>query len=810
MSLVNSTDVLQAIVPFRQAGFALHWLRARSKAPVSEGGWSEAPVASIHDLRATYQPGYNIGVRLGEPSKIAGDYYLYVLDLDIRIADLADEAWEAFARLFPDISPLELPCVVSGSGGESRHLYFLSDKPLYGSKLAVSEGKHRRYDKRVGRDVWSYDWEIELFGTGKQVAMPPSIHPETSKSYYWLREFDFDALLLGMGPVIPAAVIEVLGVAETSTYEFETREPLTFEPGQMERDLSLLPDGRLDDYHDWITLGQALHHQFGGSDAGFNIWVEQSKRSSKFDNDLKTMLRKWRGFGKNRRKPVTMATIRTWAQEGRTAALKEAFDEEDEYDDRNATPFTKVGDSPFETLFPNNVQAEAVDPIDAAMSTAATAAANAGKVIDPITELLNRKHAIAMVRGKAIAITEHKDGSVDFGTVTDLHTFYANKQVPAGEKKTEPASQRWLRDPNRRTYPQGVAFAPGASPAGKLNLWRGWAVDPKATASCEQFLEHVRHVVCRGNDDHYQYIIGWMAHMIQRPQDKPGVALVLKGVKGAGKDTVAEYLARVVGQRHAPTVAESTHIVGKFNARLEAALLLHVQEGSWAGDRKAEGVLKYLVTSDRVEIERKGIDSINLPSVLRIFISANADWVVPASPDERRWAVFNVSNSRKNDHSYFDALRGEMDSDGPAALLHYLQNYDLSVFNVRYAPETDGLRDQKIASLRNIDRWWYDVLNRGALSGGMDSGSSWAESHIIIGRDHLRNQYVEWMKGQRFDGETLIDIHFGRRLRAMMPDIKDKRTRDGHARERQYIVPILPSCRTAFDQWLGAPVEWEG
>ena len=111
---------------------------------------------------------------------------------------------------------------------------------------------------------------------------------------------------------------------------------------------------------------------------------------------------------------------------------------------------------------------------------------------------------------------------------------------------------------------------------------------------------------------------------------------MLRGENGTGKDTVAEYVAAMIGRRHAPTVSHENHIVGNFNRRLESALLLHVQEGSWAGDRKAEGVLKYLVTSDRIEIERKGIDSISLPSFLRLFISSNADWTVPASADERR------------------------------------------------------------------------------------------------------------------------------------------------------------------------------
>ncbi|MBH0113216.1 PriCT-2 domain-containing protein [Novosphingobium sp. YJ-S2-02] len=329
--------VKAAVAHLRPAGFALHWLRARDKAPVLKE-WSEKPVLSVDALLASHQPRYNLGVRLGKPSQLGCGGYLHVLDLDIRLPDLAEEAWDAFETLFPDVDPDDFPMVQSGSGGESRHLYFVSPRPFYSRKLAVSEGKHKRFDKRQGRDVWSYDWEIELFGTGKQVVVPPSIHPISREPYVWLNEPDFDSF--EPIPSIPGAIIDALKIAETSTYEFETREPLSFKSGQMERELDALPIDRLDDYHDWVTLGQALHHQFGGSERGFELWLEHSRRSDKFDGDMRAMKRKWRGFGKNRRKPVTMATIRAWFQEARLEQYVSDFEDLDDFQEGDKAPET--------------------------------------------------------------------------------------------------------------------------------------------------------------------------------------------------------------------------------------------------------------------------------------------------------------------------------------------------------------------------------------------------------------------------------------------------------------------------------------
>jgi len=421
---------------------------------------------------------------------------------------------------------------------------------------------------------------------------------------------------------------------------------------------------------------------------------------------------------------------------------------------------------------------------------------------------LNRRHAIVAIRGRTLVATEGKDGGTDFGPVQDLHNYYANDRVAVSDKRTEEVSRRWMHHPNRRTYPNGVVFAPGGAPAGTLNLFRGWAVEPNSDASCSLFLKHVQEVVCKGNADHANYVLGWMAHIVQRPDEKPGVALVLRGPKGAGKDKIAEYLARMIGHRHAPTVANSDHIVGKFNQRMESALLLHVQEGSWAGDRKAEEVLKYLVTSPFVEIERKGVDSINLPSVLRMFISANAEWVVPASRDERRWAVFDVSDARRGDDAHFAALRAEMDGDGPAALLDFLQTYDLTAFNVRHAPETDGLLNQKLASLRGIHKWWFESLSSGEVGSNFLT-KPWEDGWQFVDCDELRGGYISYMRNRRFDGDPLDAATFGKQLREMLPSIAHKRRGGRVRRAYAYNLPPLPLARRAFEKWIGSPVDWD-
>jgi len=362
LSVVRHPSFLSQATAFREAGFAIHWLQEKSKAPAAGLGWPELPVASVGQLTSTYRDGLNVGLRTGEPSHVAG-MYAHVFDVDIRFPDLADEAWDEFDRMFPGIRDT-LPCVASGSGGASRHLHFLTDKPFFGRKLAVSKAKHR-----TANGGWTYNWEIDLFGTGRQVAMPPSIHPATGIAYHWEREYDLEGLEFGGGPVIDADAIERLGIASTGAFDFEASPPKTFTPGQMESELDALSLDILDDRAKWVMLGQALHHQFGGAQEGFDLWMRYSAKSESYlkGSSLNAELRRYRGFGRNRRQPVTMATVRRWYLEERDAAnLAFAIAELDDLDDVSmpgeTMPASDAEGGEFDELL--NVEPTATSPTD--------------------------------------------------------------------------------------------------------------------------------------------------------------------------------------------------------------------------------------------------------------------------------------------------------------------------------------------------------------------------------------------------------------------------------------------------------------
>ena len=213
-------------------------------------------------------------------------------------------------------------------------------------------------------------------------------------------------------------------------------------------------------------------------------------------------------------------------------------------------------------------------------------------------------------------------------------------------------------------------------------MWGGFAVKPKPKSrGYSNFDDHLLNNVCRGNRDIYRWLFGFFAHMVQRPRERIGVALVMRGKMGSGKTKVGEIFGSLL-PRHYCLVDDPRYVIGQFNAHMGNCLLLQADEAVWAGDKAAEGRLKGLVTSPFQQIEAKGVDPIRLKNYVRLIMTSNEDWVVPAGKDERRFCVLDVDPRCAQNHDYFREMDEQLDDGGREALLADLLAFDLSTVNL--------------------------------------------------------------------------------------------------------------------------------
>lgn len=448
-------------------------------------------------------------------------------------------------------------------------------------------------------------------------------------------------------------------------------------------------------------------------------------------------------------------------------------------------------------------------------------------IIEPELRELNERYTVVRsFGGKCLVVWEEEGEGALKRTHLKKQPFaefekgYMNQRVQVGtdaqgNPKYVKKGKWWLEHPHRAQV-ERVVFAPDrADIPNTLNLWKGYSVEAKPGDKHLSYLAHVRNIICSGNDDHFDYLVKWMARVVQQPASPGQVAIVLQGGRGAGKGFFTSGFGGLFG-RHFLQVSSASHLVGNFNAHLRDALVVFSDEAFYAGDKKHNSTLKTLITEDILPIESKGVDVEFGQNYVHLIMASNEDHVVRTGIDERRFFILRVSEDKKQDTAYFEAMAKDLDSGGRENLLHYLMNVDLSGYQVRTVPKTKALDEQTDQSLDPRDEWLFRVLQRGHW---LRDDQEWKE---FVPRRQLYEEFVHDVTfGSRITlpgTETSFGLWIKRRLPGLSSaqptltiEIPDHGgfVREVKRRLHCYCMPELSVCRKAWETLRGRPENWD-
>jgi putative DNA primase/helicase len=323
---------------------------------------------------------------------------------------------------------------------------------------------------------------------------------------------------------------------------------------------------------------------------------------------------------------------------------------------------------------------------------------------------MNKKYTHVSVGGKQRVVILKpcvvNGETYSFESIGEFQGYFLHRDKIAGLN----AGIAWLKWRGKRFKPDGIGFYPSNNcPNDVFNLYQGVKVKPDSSKSCELYLNHIERVICDGDKKAFQYIVGWLAHLIQRPEDKPSVAIVMKSVEGTGKGTMVKPLLEILGA-HGVQINGAGQIGGRFNATMENKLLVFADEVDLTHPVTANK-FKGLISESVINLERKGIDPEPMPNYSRFIFASNHENVIKAGLRERRYLVLEPNPDKAQNASYFAQLWGWINGGGASALLHYLQNYDLEGFTPNQAPVTSALIAEKLASLRPAEQFMFEQLS---------------------------------------------------------------------------------------------------
>jgi hypothetical protein len=441
------------------------------------------------------------------------------------------------------------------------------------------------------------------------------------------------------------------------------------------------------------------------------------------------------------------------------------------------------------------------------------AKAGAGAVRDKRLDQMNAEYQVVLDAGRVrvmsfdrVSQTVGRGANIrmvaSFMSFADFANFHSHQSVTLDTGKDMQLGLWWLHNPNRLTY-TGIVFKPGESKSvgTKLNLWRGWGVQP-APGTWHLLRDHIQLVMCNGNAEMFEYAINWLAWTVQHPAERAEVALVFRGGKGSGKGVLGNVMLKMFGQ-HGVHISNAKHLTG-FNNHLRDACFLFADEAYWPGDKKAEGDLKRLVTEDTLFIEGKGRDAISWPNMLHILMASNEDWIVPASERERRYVLNEVNDSHIQDATWFDPMFRQLEDGGAAAMLHDLLAYKLpDNWHPRKIPANAGLLDQQMRSLSPFDTWFLELLETGQLAGCDPRRPNEARSgdfeEVITSGDHDRHVKRIGLYSQARQIDPRLRSHTSEHALGIYLRKQGCTNETRVCRRTGWTFPALMKCRAAWE-----------
>ena len=254
---------------------------------------------------------------------------------------------------------------------------------------------------------------------------------------------------------------------------------------------------------------------------------------------------------------------------------------------------------------------------------------------------------------------------------------------------------RWIYgEPKKRCYYGLDCYPPpNVCPKDMYNTWKEFErsknekIDTSETLEgrspdiqesvIKTFTDFVKFL-SESNNDFSTYLINFIAHMIQKPGEKPGVCIVFSSEQGLGKGTLINLIENLIGSEKTLKTEDSNTVLGRFTGCLSGKILVNINESKCLEMFDGNSMLKALITDPTHKIEYKGKDAITENSYLRIIITTNDETPCKVEASDRRMVIFNQKS--KNQELVNQVLK--LGDNEVQMIFQYLKSYEIKYKNM--------------------------------------------------------------------------------------------------------------------------------
>lgn len=224
-----------------------------------------------------------------------------------------------------------------------------------------------------------------------------------------------------------------------------------------------------------------------------------------------------------------------------------------------------------------------------------------------------------------------------------------------------------------------------------VNTYRKYSASAYQSALSPLFLEYLERLV----PDHVERHIftQWLAHIFQRPSERPSWHILLTSDVGTGKGFLLEAVLHPL-LHHTSVVNSFSKIMGQFSTMLEDNLLVLLDDPAQGSD-DTQTKLKSLLSEERAYTERKGHQGGMVKTYTRFILASNDARPLFLDATERRWwspAPLTHKVNKKETQQFIQELAKWLEKPGSlCAVYNWFMAYELEDFNPKHVDQSRNL-----------------------------------------------------------------------------------------------------------------------
>jgi Family of unknown function (DUF5906) len=224
------------------------------------------------------------------------------------------------------------------------------------------------------------------------------------------------------------------------------------------------------------------------------------------------------------------------------------------------------------------------------------------------------------------------------------------------------------------------------------NTWREYKPTtdkpPALSPLCREYFERLLPV-----ESERHLFLQWVAHIFQRPAERPSWHVMFTSEPGTGKGFLVEELLHPL-LHHTQVIATYAKLTGQFSTTLEDNLLVLLDDCK-ARTEAQQTTLKSLLSEERAYVERKGLQGGMVQTYTRFILASNEAKPLDLEASERRWFVPTAMVHKvdlEETQAFIESFQDWLDLPGSLdAVYQFFVTYDLDGFKHKYVAKTATL-----------------------------------------------------------------------------------------------------------------------